>query len=135
MMRLRSIRHEEKGAGAVEFALIAPVLFGMLIGINQLGHLYFARADLRNAIAAGAREAQIFPRPSTATVSATITSKMRRLKTNRLTGPTITLGTTATGHDFAEIVVTYAVPVDFVIYRPPPVTLVERRRVFLQPAA
>ncbi|HEX8579139.1 MAG TPA: TadE/TadG family type IV pilus assembly protein [Allosphingosinicella sp.] len=135
MRLLRKFRRNQRGVGAVEFALIAPVLLGMLVGITQLGRLYFARADLRNAVAAGARQAQIFPRPTTETVTATITGKMVRIDKNRVTGPSITYGVDGNGFDFAEIEVRYAVPLNFAIYKPPPVTLIERRRVFLQPTS
>ena len=135
MKYLRFFRRDTRGVGAVEFALICPVFFGMLIGITQLGALYFARADLRNGVAAGARQAQIFPRPTTAAITSTITGKFVRLKSNKLTGPTITYDKDSRGYEYAEIQVSYAVPVDFIIYRTRPITLTERRRVFLSPTS
>jgi Flp pilus assembly protein TadG len=135
MKYLRFLRRNERGVGAVEFALIAPALIGMLIGITQLGALYFARSDVRHAVAAGARQAAIFPRPNSQTIASAIRGKMIRLKSNLITGPTITYGRDSNGFDFADIEVRYAVPLNFVIYKPPPVTLIERRRVFLQPAS
>jgi Flp pilus assembly protein TadG len=134
MKRFVSFRRDQKGVSALEFALIAPALLGMLMGITQLGALYFARADLRNAVAAGARQAQIFPRPTSADVVDRIKSKMVRLDQTKLTGPTVTLVTNVT-YPYADIEVRYAVPLNFIIYKPPPVTLIERRRVFVQPAS
>ncbi len=135
MKRFLSFRRDQRGVSAIEFALIAPALLAMLVGITQLGAMYFARADLRNAVAAGAREAQIFPRPSSATVVTKIKERMVRLDRTRLTEPTVALGRDANGFDFADIEVRYAVPLNFIIWKPPPVTLVERRRVFVQPAS
>jgi hypothetical protein len=135
MKRFLSFRRDQRGVGAIEFALIAPALLGMLIGITQLGALYFARADLRNAVAAGAREAQIFPRPSATTVVTKIKQRMVRLDRTKLVEPTVTIGRDANGYDYADIEVRYAVPLNFAIYKPPPVTLIERRRVFVQPAS
>ena len=34
---------DQGGASAVEFALIAPLLFGLLLGIIQYGSLFFIR--------------------------------------------------------------------------------------------
>ena len=132
MKTFLSLRRDKKGVTAIEFALISPVLLSMLLGITQLGSLYFARADLRHAVAAGARHAQLFPRPTSAAITSTIQSRMGRLK-GTLTGPTITYNRDANGFDFADIEVRYAVPLNFVIYKPPPITLTERRRVFVQP--
>ena len=135
MKRLRSLRSDDRGAGAIEFALIAPALLAMLMGVTQLGTMYFARADLRHAIAAGARQAQIFPRPTTATITGTIQGKMLRLQANKVTGPTITYNRDANGFDYAEIEASYAVPLNFIVYKVPAVTLTERRRVYLQPTS
>jgi Flp pilus assembly protein TadG len=134
MKRFLSFRCDQSGVGALEFALIAPALLGMLVGITQLGALYFARADLRNAVAAGARQAQIFPRPAADAVVTSIRAKMVRLDQTKLTGPTVTVVNNVT-YPYADIEVRYAVPLNFIIYKPPAVTLIERRRVFLQPAS
>ncbi|MEA3033397.1 MAG: TadE-like protein, partial [Sphingomonadales bacterium] len=50
MSRIRKLRRNEDGAGAVEFALVAPALLGFIIGLTQLGMLFFANADLHNAV-------------------------------------------------------------------------------------
>jgi Flp pilus assembly protein TadG len=133
--RFLSFRRDQSGVSALEFALIAPALLGMLVGITQLGALYFARADLRSAVAMGARQAQIFPRPTSAVMVERIRAKMVRLDQSKLTAVTVTITDTGVTYPFADIEVRYAVPLNFIIYKPPPVTLIERRRVFVQPAA
>jgi hypothetical protein len=134
-MRKASLRQDQSGIGTVEFALIAPVLLGMLVGIVQLGNLYFANADLRNAVAAGARTAQIFPRPSATVVKDTIKARLQKAKTPVPPEPTVTyVEADANGFPYADIEVVYTVPLNFIIYKPPAVTLRERRRVFIQPA-
>ena len=132
---MRFLRRDQRGVGAVEFALIAPVLLGMLVGITQLGQLYFARADLRNAVAAGARQAQIFPQPSEDSVRIAVRNRMVKLKSGHLTGPTVQRGTDANGFVYYLIEVSYAVPLHFVIYKPRPITLKETRRVYVSPPA
>ena len=131
-MRGISLLKSERGVGAVEFALIAPDLLSMLVGITQLGSLYFANADLRNAVAVGARTAQIFPRPTAATVKDSIKARLQKAKTPAVPEPVVTYGTDANGFPYADIEVTYAVPLNFIVYKPRPITLRERRRVFVQ---
>ena len=135
MKKLGLFRRDDRGVTALEFALICPVFFGMLIGITQLGALYFAGADLRNAVAAGARRAQIFPRPAPATVATAVRNRIYKLNSGHLTGPTVTQGTDENGYVFYNIAATYAVPLNFVFYKPPPVTITENRRVYLSPAS
>jgi Flp pilus assembly protein TadG len=132
MMRLGRFRRDERGAGAVEFALIAPLFFGFIIAIGQLGLLFFANAGLTNALAEGARLATLFPRPTDAAITQRITQKRFGLDPARLTGPTIVNGT-ADGAAFAEITMTYSAPVNFLFLNVGPIRLTQTRRVYTQP--
>jgi hypothetical protein len=133
-MRKVGFGNSESGIGTVEFALVVPVLMSMLVGITQLGNLYFANADVRNAVAAGARTAQIFPRPPVSVVKASIKARLQKAK-SPVPEPSVTIvEADANGFPYADIEVTYTVPLNFVIYKPKPITLKERRRVFIQPA-
>jgi Flp pilus assembly protein TadG len=134
-MKKMDIFRDSRGLGTVEFALIAPAFLMLLVGITQLGVLYFANADLRNAVAAGARYASIFPRPSEAAIKQRTTERVARLQAARITAPTITYAKDSRGYDYAQIEMRYSVPLNFVFFTSPAVTLVERRRVFLQPTS
>lgn len=129
------LRADVRGGGAVEFALVAPVLILFVIGIAQLGTLFFASADMRNAVASGARLASIYPRPKDETVIARINAHIVDLEPRYVVGPTIVHDTDADDNAYAEIRMSYAVPVDFLFFETPPVTLTEVRRVFTQPPA
>lgn len=48
-------RASERGAVAVEFAILAPVLIMMLLGIMEFGRAYNAQASLSNAAREGVR--------------------------------------------------------------------------------
>ena len=125
----------ERGAALVEFALALPILLGFIIGTVQLGWLFFADADLRNAVAAGARHASIYPRPDDDAVIATINARLSRLESRYIDGPRIVRGTDANDREYADIEMRYSVPLDFIFFETPPVTLTETRRVFTQPEA
>lgn len=122
-----------RGASAVEFALAVPLLLGFVLGTAQLGMVFFAQADLRNAVAAGARHASIYPRPGDEAVIDRIEARMTDLRARYVEGPTVERGTDANGNDYADIEMRYAVPLDFILFQTPPITLTERRRVFTQP--
>ena len=136
MRRRALLGRDQRGAGIVEFALAAPVLFLILIGLAQLGILFFANAGLSHAVAEGARLAAIYPRPADDEVAAAILQSEFGLNNRELLGePEIVHGTDANGFTFADISLSYSVPVNFVFFETPPITLTENRRVFTQPAA
>ena len=60
-MHRASIRRSERGASAVEFALVAPMLFGLLFGIVDYG-LYFADVvSVQQGLGDAARTATLAP--------------------------------------------------------------------------
>lgn len=134
MKTLRLFR-DERGLGAAEFAFIAPALFTLIIGISQLGVLYFANADLRNAVASSARYASIFPRPSADLVKQRALKQVAHMKAGSVTAPTVTYTTDSRGYTYADIEMKYLVPLNFVWAKTAPVTLTERRRVYVQPTS
>lgn len=54
------ILHSEKGASAVEFALVLPLLLGLTFGIIEFGILLFDKAVITNASREGARAGVVF---------------------------------------------------------------------------
>lgn len=52
-------RHPERGASAVEFALVMPILFLLLFGIIDYGMLFFDSIGLRQGAREGARQAVV----------------------------------------------------------------------------
>ena len=49
----------ERGASAVEFAIVLPVLFLIIAGIVDFGRMYFYQIQLANAAREGARAAAV----------------------------------------------------------------------------
>ena len=136
MKRRRALGRDNRGAGAVEFALAAPVLFLVIIGVAQLGILFFASAGLQNAVAEGARLAMIYPRPSDEEIADAVLDSRFGMKSAHIIGdPAIVHGTDENGFTYADISLSYTVPLDFIFFEIDPITLTERRRVFTQPAA
>lgn len=132
MMRFLCLLRDRRGAGAAEFAMVLPAFVVLLVGVAQLGVVFFANAGLHNALAEGAREATLFPRPTTQEITDKIAASRFGLDPAKLEAPVVVYGNTA-GADFAEITMRYNVTLDFIFFDIPPITLQEKRRVFLQP--
>ncbi|QPQ55881.1 pilus assembly protein [Allosphingosinicella flava] len=128
---IRPLRRDERGASTLEFALVAPALILFLIGIPQIGMLYFANAGLNNALAEGARQATLWPRPDEAQIKARIAAGQFGLKPSALTIAPLAYGN-SDGADYAEITMRYNVQLDFGFFRPDPILLQKSRRVYLQ---
>jgi hypothetical protein len=127
-----SLRTDTRGVSAVEAALVLPLLILVIVGIAQMGTLYFANAGLRNLASEGARFAAISPRPTEAAIKSKLQQGGFGLTSSRLGIPTVTYGREG-GAGWADIQVTYSVPLNFVFWAPAPVQLTETRRVFLYP--
>ena len=56
---LRRLRGDRRGATAVEFALICPVLFAALLGLIEVGRLGWTQSSLQFAVEEAARCASI----------------------------------------------------------------------------
>lgn len=132
-MRLR-LAMEERGAAAIEFGIIAPVLLLMLLGLLQLGVMFNAQAGLKNAVAEGARYATIYPNPSDTQIRDRITDRRFGMDPTLIVGPTITRRTDG-GPDgnvkYVDITMTYSVPMNFVFFQLPAVQLTETRRAYI----
>jgi Flp pilus assembly protein TadG len=63
-------RASERGAVAVEFAILAPVLVMLLLGIMEFGRAYNAQASLSAAAREGVRVMAIANNPATARTAA-----------------------------------------------------------------
>lgn len=133
-MKIPPLLSNIRGAAAMEFALVAPAFIALLIGIAQLGILFFANAGLNDALAEGARYATIFPQPTEAQIKTRINAKRFGLDPSRLTISPFVYGT-ANSSNFATITMTYSVPLNFVFFNAGPVTIRQSRRAYLQPVA
>ncbi|MET1111934.1 MAG: TadE/TadG family type IV pilus assembly protein [Allosphingosinicella sp.] len=132
MMLKRLLRRDSRGIGAVEFALVAPVLISFVIGISQMGKLFFANADMKNAMAHGARAASVWPVPEDSTILAAVNDRLARTSGLSKANVEIERDQDDNGNDFVEIEMTYQVPLEFIFFNVGPVTLRDSRKVYIQ---
>lgn len=59
MRRLRDLLRDRRGAALVEFALVAPILLLMLLGMFDMGYNYYVQSQLQGAIQKAARDSGI----------------------------------------------------------------------------
>jgi Flp pilus assembly protein TadG len=111
-------RRSERGAIAVEFAILLPVFLLLVCGICDFGHVYYMKQLVTNASRDGARYgslwttntttgARIIPNAYTPTISAWITSKYASLlpdDANLQVTPGGDGYTTGSGHDLSVTV-------------------------------
>src|SRR5215467_11538747 len=53
--RIKSFFRRDKGSAAIEFAMVAPVFFVLLMGTIEAGVIFFAQSSLQNAVNDAAR--------------------------------------------------------------------------------
>ena len=54
--RFAAFRHDENGANAVEFALVAPIFIALLVGIIQIFMVFFVQQLLQQVVQQSARQ-------------------------------------------------------------------------------
>ncbi len=133
-MATRPFARDARGVSALEVALVAPVLLIFIIGISQLGILFFANAGLRTAVAESARYATVYPRPTDAQIKAKAAQQRFGMNPANVTGPTIVHGT-SDGSSYVDIEMDYVVPIDFLFFTTAPIRLSVTRRAFADPAS
>ena len=103
-------RRRERGAAAVEFALVVPLFLALTFGIIEGGRLMEAQQAVTAAARAGAREAAL----SGSTTSSTIAAALGPLKAADIStagvSPTITPSNPATAAADAPVSVKVTVP-------------------------
>jgi Flp pilus assembly protein TadG len=108
-------RFKRQGAAAVEFALVAPIFFLMILGMMEVGRAIMVKQIVTNAAREGARVAVI----DGSTVSTTVT-KVQAYLTNAgmpSVTPTVTPDPT-TAADGDPITVTVSIPYSSVSWLP-----------------
>lgn len=92
---------DRSGAQAVEFAIIAPVLFAFMFGVFEVGRLTFEQNRVSAAAAAGARAVTLYGGADETNIEAAINAKLPYQAVIDLSD------TTFGGQAFKKIEITY----------------------------
>lgn len=98
---IRAFGRDRNGAQAVEFAIIAPILFAFIFGTFEIGRLMYEQNRVAGAAAAGARAVTLYGGDDTSNIEAAINAKLPYTAAVALTDTTFGTQT------FKKIEVTY----------------------------
>lgn len=80
----QSFAGDRRGAAAIEFAIVAPVLFAMLFGVFEIGRLMYEQSKAAAAASAGARAAAIYGADDDDSIEAAIEARYSAADINKL---------------------------------------------------
>jgi Flp pilus assembly protein TadG len=137
MMLLNLLRRCQRGAAAIEFALVVPILVLFIYGIFQIGLLFQANAGIQHALGEGARYATLcIPTGNgcntrtDAEVVTRMSSKVFGMNIGTFSTPTVTTPATSQCTHCKDLAVSYTVTLNFLFFNGPPVTLSRTKRVY-----
>lgn len=127
--RFARLRKDRNGATILEFALVAPVLLAMLIGIAELAVVFYAQAGLKSAVEDAARYATLWPKPTQAQIEARIAAKRFGLDPANIDGPYVTFST-GSSPNYVTVSMTYNLTINYVLGKAT-IPLTETRRAYV----
>jgi Flp pilus assembly pilin Flp len=127
---IRTLRRDERGATVVETAFALPVLVVMIWMLVQLAQVYRAMSGIQHGLGEGARQATLWPQPSTSVIVARINAAVYGI------GPgTFTVPTPGTGVDgaarYLDLEVSYTQTTNLLLFPGPTITVTRRKRVWV----
>ena len=141
MRALQILRRDERGAGAVEFALALPVLVTMIYGIFEFSQLYEANASMQHALGEGARLATLcVPNNASSTgCTAPTDANITDRETAKLFGPkggVFNVADVQTVGTYKTLTITYTRTMNFLFFAGPRIVLSRSKQVYVAaPAA
>ncbi len=81
--RLRSLARDTRGATIIEFAIVAPVMCLLLMGISDMAYQIYAQAILNGALQKAGRDSTIQGAPNnTAAIDQKVTDMVKKIAAN-----------------------------------------------------
>jgi Flp pilus assembly protein TadG len=134
MSKLFQLCRDERGAGAVEFALSVPILISLIYGIFEFSQLYEANAGMQHALGEGARFATLCV-PTANGCNAETNDDIKAKMNAKLFGPVggsfnVQDPVTDASGNFKTLTVTYTRTMNFLFYTGPAITLTRSKLVY-----
>jgi len=135
MSKRPSLWRNERGTATIEMAICLPVLVVMLWGIFQIGIAFQASAGMQHALGEGARLATICQSPTARGVCTSATNdEIKALIATKAFGTgvgTFTVPDVEEGAGFRILRVSFTMPMNFLFFNGPAVTLAQSKRVYV----
>jgi len=138
MRKLIALRKNESGAAVIEMAIAVPVLVSFLWGIFEIGVASEAIAGMQHGLGEGARYATLCLTPNSSgtctiptndQISTVINNKVFGTGIGTFSSPTVTDGPSGSG--YKDLSVTFSMPMNFLFFMGPTITLTQTKRVYL----
>jgi len=132
MSKFFQLLRDDRGAGAVEFALSAPILITMIYGIFEFSQLYEANAGMQHALGEGARFATLCV-PTGTGCNAETNDDIKARMNAKLFGPvggTFNVQDVVDGTNSKTLTVTYTRTMNFLFFTGPAITLTRSKLVY-----
>lgn len=134
-MARRSLWRNDRGTATIEMAICLPVLVVMLWGIFQIGIAFQASAGMQHALGEGARLATICQSPTAKGVCTSATDdEIKAVIADKAYGTgvgTFTVPEFETGAGYRVLKVNFTMPMNFLFFNGPNVTLAQTKRVYV----
>ena len=131
-MTIIRLKHDERGAAAIEMAMALPILVAMIYGIFQVGLLYQANAGMQHALGEGARYVTLCI-PSGSTCNSPSNTAIKFRIANKLFGKgdgNFTVADPISGTGFKQLSVSYSKKMNFLFMTGPTVTLTRSKKAY-----
>ena len=134
MSRRITLWRDESGAASIEMALAVPVLAVFLWGIFQVGIAFQAVAGMNHALGEGARYATLCATITATGCSAPTDANIKTRMSSKLFGRgsgQFTVQDPVNGTGFKTLRITYTVPMNFLFFPGPTVTLNRSKKAYV----
>ena len=131
MRNLSHLLRNTRAAAAVEFALISPILLGLVAATLNIGVYFFAQNSVSNALDTAARETPLYPRPSKSTLTTAFDNALLKAEVAGTVSLVIDEGISSSGLDYYDMSATYNVPIDLIFVKAGSYPVSASRRVYL----
>lgn len=129
-MAIGKLGRDRRGVSTTEFALTAPLLLTMLIGMLQIDRFFLADAGIERAVESAARYATIYPAPTDDQIRAKLEASKFGLSSSHVSEVTLTHGT-SNGVAYVDISMNYQMPMNFIMFDAASLPLSHTRRAYL----
>lgn len=133
MIKFSTLKRNERGAAAIEFAIAVPILVLLIYGIFRIGLLYQANAGMQHALGEGARMATLCT-PTGTTCTTPTNDQLKARMTSKLFGKgdgTFTVQEPGTGAGYRDLRITYVKKMNFLFINGPTITLNREKRAYV----
>ena len=129
--RIRNLLRDTRGVGAVEFAMVAPLIITLIVGTLNIGNYIYAQNSVAAAVDKVGREAAVYPFPSDEKMRTIFADAILKQEATIPVSLAIQRGTTSNGTKYVNLSTTYSLPVELIFVSLGSMPVSADRRVYI----